>query len=62
MEKQYLLTESELRELLEDRLTLAALEAAGVDNWIGYDIAFEDEEQDENCTVDDMLKNYEEFC
>ena len=42
MEKQYLLTESELRELLEDRLTLAALEAAGVDNWIGYDIAYEE--------------------
>lgn len=60
MEKQYLLTESELRELLEDRLTLAALEAAGVDNWVGYDIAFE--EQDEDCTIDDILKNYEEFC
>lgn len=60
MEKRYLLTESELRELLEDRFTLAALEAMGVDNWDGYDLAFE--EQDEDYTVEDALKNYEEFC
>ena len=31
-EKRYLLTETELLELLEDRYRLAALEAMGVDN------------------------------
>lgn len=31
-EKRYLLTETELLELLEDRYKLAALEAMGVDN------------------------------
>ena len=41
-EKRYLLTETELLELLEDRYRLAALEAMGVDNWDGYEYAFED--------------------
>lgn len=36
-EKRYLLTETELLELLEDRYRLAALEAMGVDNWDGYE-------------------------
>lgn len=31
----------EYGELLEDQRFLQALEAAGVDNWVGYDIAKE---------------------
>jgi hypothetical protein len=42
METQYILTESELLEILGDRCTLAALEAAGVDNWEGYNTAYEE--------------------
>lgn len=35
------LTEEELEEIRKDRLKLRALEAAGVDNWEGYDYAME---------------------
>jgi hypothetical protein len=62
METQYILTESELLEILEDRCTLAALEAAGVDNWEGYDFAFEDFEEDGiEKEAKDCLNNYEKF-
>lgn len=43
MEK-YILTETELLELLEDQKRLEALEAYGVDNWGGYEEAMNDEE------------------
>jgi hypothetical protein len=33
--------------LKEDSRVLAALEAAGVDNWEGYSYAFEDEDDEE---------------
>lgn len=60
MEKRYLLTESELRELLEDRFKLAALEAAGVDNWEGYEFAQEElDNEDDEYTIEDAFKNYE---
>lgn len=35
-EKKYVLTESELSSLIEDRLVLEALEDGGVDNWKWY--------------------------
>lgn len=57
-EKRYLLTETELLELLEDRYKLAALEAMGVDNWDGYNYAFEDWNDDE---YKEELANYEQF-
>lgn len=57
-EKRYLLTETELLELLEDRYKLAALEAMGVDNWDGYNYAFEDWDEDE---YKEELANYEQF-
>lgn len=57
-EKRYLLTETELLELLEDRYKLAALEAMGVDNWDGYNYAFEDWDEDE---YKEELTNYEQF-
>lgn len=65
METQYILTESELLEILEDRCKLAALEAMGVDNWEGYEMIyteyFEDGE-DEETQAKECLKNYEKFC
>jgi len=36
MEKQYIINESELIELLHDSLKLCALEESGVDNWEWY--------------------------
>lgn len=36
MEKYYKISESELVGLLEDSISLSALESAGVDNWWGY--------------------------
>lgn len=39
MEKLYVLTETELKELLIRDFELSALEWAGVDNWIGYEEA-----------------------
>lgn len=57
-EKRYLLTETELLELLEDRYKLAALEAMGVDNWDGYEYAFEDWDEEE---YKEGLANYEEY-
>ena len=57
-EKRYLLTETELLELLEDRYRLAALEAMGEDNWDGYEYAFEYWKEDE---YKEGLTNYEEY-
>ncbi len=39
------ITVEELKELLKDQRTLRALEAAGVDNWEGYEIALENLEE-----------------
>ena len=57
-EKRYLLTETELLELLEDRYRLAALEAMGVDNWDGYEYAFEDWDEKE---YKKELVNYKKY-
>lgn len=40
----YRLTEEQLTELLEAKNKLTALEAAGVDNWEGYEDAMENVE------------------
>ncbi len=58
-EKKYLLTEKELLELLEDRYKLSALEEMGVDNWDGYEYAFENWDENE---YKEGLNNYEPFC
>lgn len=44
------MTEAEFTELVEARDKLQALEAAGVDNWDGYDFAMEllNEEEETN--------------
>lgn len=41
MEKYYKISESELLSLLDSANQLNALEAAGVDNWEGYDYHYE---------------------
>ena len=59
MEERYILTKDELLKLLKDRLELSKLEAAGVDNWSGYDYAEEDFYEDgetEESVLEEMLK------
>ena len=53
--KKYILTESELRLLLQDQKCLEALQAYGVDNWDGYEEAINDEEY---TVTDDDLAGY----
>lgn len=52
---KYILTESELHELLQARNRLEALHAYGVDNWEGYEEAINDEEYE---VTDDDLAAY----
>lgn len=64
MEPRYLLTESELIELLQDRVVLAALENADIYEWPNYQNAFEDDELDEEWShveAGELLDNYEIF-
>lgn len=44
-EKTVIISKEEYKSLLEDRRFLEALRAAGVDNWEGYEYAFEDEDE-----------------
>ena len=44
-EKTVTISKEEYESLLEDRRFLEALRAAGVDNWEGYEYAFEDEDE-----------------
>ena len=74
MEKYYRISESELRGLLEDSLTLSMLESDGVDNWEWYGESYGDivrdyfpnidEEEFYNLDFDDcvnlIIKDYEE--
>ena len=53
--KKYILTESELKLLLQDRKCLEALQAYGVDNWDSYEEAISDEEY---TVTDDDLAEY----
>lgn len=41
------ITDKRLAELLACEKQLHALEAAGVDNWEGYEIAMQEEDEDE---------------
>lgn len=60
MTTTYTLTEDELTELVEAKNKLDALEAAGVDNWDGYDIAM-DNVEDADLTVFTTNDNFNEF-
>jgi hypothetical protein len=46
-EETVTITKKKYEKLLEDSRTLSRLYAAGVDNWEGYGLAFEDEEGEE---------------
>lgn len=46
MVDEVILTLKEYRSLLRDSQTLSRLEGAGVDNWEGYHLAFDDEEDE----------------
>jgi hypothetical protein len=64
MEPRYLLTESELIELLQDRVVLAALENADIYEWPNYQNAFEDEDLSNEWSHEragELLDNYEIF-
>ena len=41
MEKQYIVKEGDLRDLIKDSLELEMLKDAGVDNWSGYEYNYE---------------------
>lgn len=60
-EKKYVLTESELSSLIEDRLILEALEDGGVDDWEWYQESLSDSPyQDEDGEWDTLpfMKGY----
>lgn len=58
---KYIISEKDLKELIEDSWELTRLINNGVDNWEGY--GYEDEDEDEdNINVNDYIKqNYEKF-
>ena len=64
-----LITEKELASLILDSYRLACLEGAGVDNWGGYDEAFdteisetaEDYQQLKRMSAEEIVKDYETF-
>lgn len=58
-EKIYQLTESELRNLIEDSAFLGCLENEGVDNWGGYEEACHSfTEMNENGEIEDILDDF----
>ena len=64
-----LIEEKELASLILDSYRLACLEEAGVDNWVGYDVAFDieisetakDYLQLKRMSVEEIVKDYETF-
>ena len=64
-----LISEEELAQLIIDSWTLACLEEAGVDNWVGYDEAFDVEMSDtaeklkrlERLSNEEITSDYETF-
>lgn len=60
-EKKYVLTESELSSLIEDRLVLEALEYGGVDNWEWYSESLSDSpyrDEDGEWDTEPFMKEY----
>lgn len=56
------ISDEEYQRLLRDRRKLRALEAGGVDNWQGYDIAMEplwvDEEAEEEAAMERLHEGF----
>ena len=64
MEKRYIIAESDLRQLLEDSLTLTALNYGGVDSWDWYGQSirdFEEENGEIEQTAENMLSDFSPF-
>jgi hypothetical protein len=61
MTKYYKIEEQELLSLLSDSRKLIALEAAGVDNWDGYDYAMDFLSDQDKTTAEDLPSMYEEL-
>ena len=62
LEKQYLVNESELIELLHDSFKLIALENGGVDNWYWYSQSITDFEKNQGelyTLAHEELSNYD---
>ena len=61
-DKKYILTKNELENLLKCKKELNALECVGVDNWGGYEYAFESSEDwdDDECEWD-VSKELEKY-
>ena len=55
-----LIKKDELAKLLRDRWKLRCLEMAGVDNWIWYDQAMDDDIANED-TDEELTKDYNEI-
>lgn len=63
-DKKYILTKNELKNLLKCKKELNALKCAGVDNWEGYEYAFESEDWNyDECEwdVSKELENYQTY-
>ena len=64
MEKRYIIAESDLRQLLEDSLTLTALNYGGVDSWYWYGQAIRNFEEGngeiEQC-IENLLSDFPEY-
>ena len=64
-----LIEEKELASLILDRYRLTCLEEVGVDNWVGYDTAFDIEISEtakaylqlKRMSVEEIVKDYETF-
>lgn len=62
MEKKYIISEEQLKELLEDSWYLTDLRNAGVDNWEGIDYLDElDDDEDEISTDEYIKENFKEY-
>lgn len=54
---KYIIDEKDLKDLIEDSWELTRLINNGVDNWEGYEL--EDEDEEDDITIDDYIKeNY----
>lgn len=60
--KQYIISEEDLKSLINDSWELTRLINNGVDNWEGYYEEDEENEENDDITLDDYIKQeYKEF-
>jgi len=56
IEEKYIITKSELENLIKGSWNLNALESMGVDNWCGYGEAFEEYDVDKEVDFSEYQK------